>query len=67
MQAEPRAQHRESTDVAALLALTQTLQASERALQEEVKALKRQLEWFKKQLFGSKSERRLVEAFPDQL
>src|SRR5690606_10046139 len=60
MQAEQRAQHQDTTDVAALLALT-------RAQQEEIKALKRQLEWFKKQLFGPKSERRHVDSSPAQL
>lgn len=60
MQAEQRAQHQDTTDVAALLALT-------RSQQEEIKALKRQLEWFKKQLFGPKSERRHVDSSPAQL
>jgi len=36
-------------------------------LESEVANLKHQLAWFKKQLFGTKSERRLVEANPDQL
>ncbi len=36
-------------------------------LEGEIVSLKRQLAWFKKQLFGTKSERRLVEASPDQL
>jgi len=35
--------------------------------ESEVKRLKRQLAWYQKQLFGQKSERRLVEASPDQL
>lgn len=60
MQAEQRAQRQEPTDVAALLAIN-------RAQQEEIQALKRQLAWFKKQVFGSKSERRLIESSPDQL
>src|SRR5690606_21388100 len=60
MQAEQRAQHQDTTDVAALLALT-------RSQQEEIKTLKRQLEWFKKQLFGPKSERRHIDSSPDQL
>ena len=36
-------------------------------LESENASLKRQLAWFKKQLFGTKSERRLVEVNPDQL
>jgi hypothetical protein len=48
------------SEVAALL-------ASHRSLEGEVVELKRQLDWFKKQLFGSKSERRLIEPSPDQL
>ena len=36
-------------------------------LESENASLKRQLAWFKKQLFGTKSERRLVEVSPDQL
>jgi len=37
------------------------------ALKSERDALKRQLGWFQKQMFGEKSERRLVEANPQQL
>ncbi len=37
------------------------------SLQSENKNLKRQLAWFQKQMFGTKSERRLVDANPDQL
>lgn len=36
-------------------------------LEAENASLKRQLAWFKKQLFGTKSERRLVDDNPDQL
>ena len=35
------------------------------ALSEEVAQLKRQLAWFKEQLFGSKSEKRVIDN-PDQ-
>ena len=37
------------------------------ALKSERDALKRQVDWFQKQMFGQKSERRLVEANPQQL
>jgi hypothetical protein len=43
------------------------LQASHEAVLEQVERLKHQLEWFKKQLFGSKSERRLIEPAPNQM
>ena len=43
------------------------LLASHQVLEERVEQLTRQLAWFKKQLFGTKSERRLIEASPDQL
>ncbi len=36
-------------------------------LESENANLKRQLDWFKKQMFGTKSERRLVQTSPDQL
>ncbi len=42
-------------------------QLSYAELESENVSLKRQLAWFKKQLFGTKSERRLVEVSPDQL
>lgn len=60
MHLEQRAQQMSPSDVAALL-------ASHRSLEDEVVELKRQLNWFKKQLFGSKSERRLIDVSPDQL
>jgi transposase len=60
MHLEPRAESLSPAEVAALL-------ASHRTLEAEVETLKHQLDWFKKQLFGSKSERRLVEISPDQL
>ena len=37
------------------------------ALEARNVELERQLDWFKKQMFGQKSERRIVEADPDQL
>jgi hypothetical protein len=55
------------SEVAALLASHQLLEASHEKLEGEVVELKRQLNWFKKQLFGSKSERRLIDLSPDQL
>ncbi len=60
MSVEQRAQQMSTSEVAALL-------ASHEALQADFAEVKRQLEWFKKQLFGPKSERRLVEPSPDQL
>ena len=60
MSVEQRAQQMSSSDVAALL-------ASHQALEAQVGELKRQVDWFKKQLFGRKSERRLIEPSPDQL
>lgn len=68
MSAETRAEHRnDRVDVASLLAHQRTLQENNEKLESEVLELKRQLEWFKKQLFGSRSERRLLEPSPDQL
>jgi transposase len=43
------------------------LQAAYNSSESENENLKRQVAWFQKQMFGSKSERRLVEANPDQL
>ncbi|MFW6039158.1 MAG: IS66 family transposase [bacterium] len=60
MSVEQRAQQMSTSEVAALL-------ASHEALQADFAEVKRQLEWFKKQLFGPKSERRLIEPSPDQL
>jgi transposase len=60
MHFEQRAESLNPSEVAALL-------ASHRSLEAQVAQLKHQLDWFKKQLFGSKSERRLVEPSPDQL
>jgi transposase len=60
MHSEQRAESLNPSEVAALL-------ASNRSLEEQVAQLKHQLDWFKKQLFGSKSERRLIEPSPDQL
>jgi transposase len=60
MHVESRATSLNPSEVAALI-------ASHQALAVEVDSLKRQIEWFRKQLFGAKSERRLVEASPDQL
>ena len=42
------------------------LEASNAALQDRNAELTRQLDWFKRQLFGSKSERRLVDDNPHQ-
>jgi transposase len=67
MHLEQRAQQMSPSEVAALLASHQSLEASYEQLEGEVVELKRQLNWFKKQLFGSKSERRLIEPSPDQL
>ena len=67
MTLEQRAHEMSSSDVAALLASHRSLEAANDALSSQVVELKRQLDWFKQQLFGSKSERRLVEASPDQL
>ncbi len=53
--------------VAALLASHQQLTESNQSLNERVDELTRQLEWFKRQLFGSKSERRLVDPDGRQL
>ena len=53
--------------VAELLASHEHLTASSKAQSEEIAELRRQLEWFKKQLFGSKSERRLVDPDGRQL
>lgn len=60
MHFEQRAESMSPSEVAALL-------ASYQSLEEQLAALKHQLDWFKKQLFGSKSERRLIEPSPDQL
>jgi transposase len=59
MSAEPRA-HLTADDIAALI-------KSHQALEGEVEQLKHQLAWFKKQLFGSKSERRVIDPSPQQL
>jgi len=67
MQLEQRAQSLDPSEVVALIASHRSLQAHSEKLEGEVVELKRQLAWFKKQLFGSKSERRLIEASPDQL
>jgi transposase len=67
MHLEQRAQQMSSSEVAALLAAHQSLEQSHEKLEGEVVELKRQLNWFKKQLFGSKSERRLIDLSPDQL
>lgn len=64
---EQAAQRLTHNEIVALLSSHQTLQASHQALQERIAQLEHQLEWFKKQLFGSKSERRIVEPSPDQL
>lgn len=53
--------------VAALLASHQQLTESTQALSDRVDQLTRQLEWFKHQLFGSKSERRIVDPDGRQL
>jgi transposase len=60
MHFEQRAESLSPSEVAALL-------ASHRSLEAQVAQLQHQLDWFKKQLFGSKSERRLIEPSPDQL
>lgn len=60
MHLEQRAQQMSSSEIAALL-------VSHQALEEQVTQLKHQLEWLKKQLFGSKSERRLVDFSPAQM
>ena len=43
------------------------LEAAFTSSESENESLKRQLAWFKKQMFGTKSERRLVDVDPDQL
>jgi transposase len=53
--------------VAALLASHQQLVASAETQSKEIAELRRQIEWFKQQLFGSKSERRLVDPDGRQL
>ena len=50
-----------------LLASHQQLTESNQALSARVDELTRHLEWFKRQLFGSKSERRLVDSDSRQL
>lgn len=67
MHLEPRAESLSPAEVAALLASHRSLEASNEKLEAQVAELRHQLDWFKKQLFGSKSERRLVEPSPDQL
>lgn len=67
MSVEQRAQQMSTSEVAALLASYQSLEANHEQLKGEVAELKRQLDWLKKQLFGPTSERRVVEASPDQL
>ncbi len=64
---EPAAQRLTQDQIVALLASHQTLQASNQELRERIGRLEHQLEWFKKQLFGSKSERRLIEPAPNQM
>jgi transposase len=54
-------------DIVELLASQQQLTASSRTQSEEIAELRRQLEWFKRQLFGTKSERRLVDPDGRQL
>ncbi len=67
MHLEQRAQQMSPSEVAALLASHRSLSESHEKLEGEVAELKRQLDWFKKQLFGTKSERRLIDDSPDQL
>jgi transposase len=67
MHFEQRAESLSPSEVAALLASHRSLEESNETLQAQVAQLKHQLDWFKKQLFGSKSERRLIEPSPDQL
>ncbi|KAA6185893.1 IS66 family transposase [Thiohalocapsa marina] len=40
--------------------------AENRQLRDTIQSLEQQLDWFKRQLFGQKSEKRLIEANPDQ-
>jgi transposase len=54
-------------EVAAMLASHQQITESNQALTARVDELTRHLEWFKQQLFGSKSERRLVDPDARQL
>lgn len=54
-------------DVVALLVSHQELTASFDELRARSDELSRQVEWFKRQLFGSKSERRLLDAVGRQL
>ena len=54
-------------DVAKLLASHQQITTSFKDLTDRHDELSRQLEWFKRQLFGSKSERRLVDPDGRQL
>lgn len=46
---------------------TPDLEVENQLLREELADAKQQIDWFKRQLFGSKSEKRLVEPNPDQL
>ena len=62
MTLDERADTMKREEVAALLASHQQLTASVGELRTRNDELSRQLEWFKRQLFGSKSERRVVDA-----
>lgn len=50
-----------------LAQLVSTQSATIDSLQQQVDGLKHQVEWFKRQIFGSKSERFVPEADPNQL
>ncbi|MEJ2130856.1 MAG: IS66 family transposase [Gammaproteobacteria bacterium] len=74
MHFEQRAESLSPSEVAALITSHRSLEENYRCLEHSkaqlearVEELKRQLEWFKQQLFGSKSERRLIEPSPEQL
>jgi len=67
MTLQERAATMKRDEIVALLASHEATTARNAELQRELEDLKRQVAWFKQQLFGSKSERRVVEPNPRQL
>ena len=53
-------------DIVALIQLNEKLRDNNQQLHDQVQSLKHQLDWFKRQVFGSTSEKRLIEVSPDQ-